>query len=55
MKSEELKGSKSIKLQASLSGGKGDVAWQHTQLFRTEMSKTDDVQLRLILKLKCDT
>lgn len=29
-----LSGSKSLKLTVTLSGGKGDVAWQHAQIFR---------------------
>ena len=55
LKSEELSGSKNLTLKATLSGGKGDIAWQHTQLFRTAFDKNDDsVQFRLIIKLKCD-
>jgi hypothetical protein len=54
MKSEELSGSKNLQLQAILTGGKGEVSWQHTQLFRTEMTKLDDTQFKLIVKLKCD-
>ena len=53
LKSEELSGSKSLLLKATLSGGKGDVAWQHAQLFRTAFDNLD-VQLRFIVKLKCD-
>jgi hypothetical protein len=34
LKSEGLSGSKKLTLTALMSGGKGDVAWQHTQLFR---------------------
>ena len=51
LKSEELSGSKSLLLKATLSGGKGDVAWQHAQLFRTAFDNLD-VQLRFIVKLK---
>ena len=55
LKSEELSGSKNLTLKATLSGGKGDVGWQHAQLFRTAFDKNEEsVQLRLIIKLKCD-
>lgn len=52
MKSEELSGSKTLTLQAMLSGGKGQVAWQHTQLFRAEMGKEGHFQLTLLVHLK---
>lgn len=52
LKTEQLCGSKSIKLQALLSGGQGNEAWQHTQLFRTSMTNQDESQLRLVVKLK---
>ena len=55
LKSEELSGSKNLTLKATLSGGKGDIGWQHAQLFRTALDKNDDsVQFQLIIKLKCD-
>ena len=50
LKSEELSGSKSLTLKATLSGGKGDVAWQHAQLFRSKMDQ-NDIQLKFIVKL----
>ena len=55
LKSEELSGSKNLTLKATLSGGKGDIGWQHAQLFRTALDKNDDsVQFQLIIKLKCN-
>ena len=55
LKSEELSGSKNLTLKATLSGGKGEIGWQHAQLFRTALDKNDDsVQFQLIIKLKCD-
>ena len=55
LKSEELSGSKTLTLKATLSGGKGDNGWQHAQLFRTAFDKNDDsMQLKIIIKLKHD-
>ena len=55
LKSEELSGSKTLTLKATLSGGKGDVGWHHAQLFRTAFDKNDDsMQLKIIIKLKHD-
>ena len=51
LKSEELSGSKSLILKATLSGGKGDVGWQHAQLFRTKMDDQSDFQFKFIVKL----
>ena len=36
----ELSGEDQMTLTAMMSGGKGDVAWQHTQLFRQKMDDT---------------
>ena len=60
LNSEQMNGSKELKVTAMLSGGKGDLAWQHVQLFRTEMAKNNDPseevdpQFKLIVKLQCD-
>ena len=61
LNSEQMNGSKELKVSAMLSGGKGNVAWQHTQLFRTEMNKdrgnnseTFKPQFKLVVKLQCD-
>ena len=57
LNSEQMNGSKELKISAMLSGGKGDVAWQHTQLFRTEMSKdggSKKPQFKFVVKLQCD-
>ena len=53
LKSEELSGSKSLILKATLSGGKGDVGWQHAQLFRTKMDDQNqsEFQFKFIVKL----
>ena len=56
LNSEQMSGSKELKISAMLSGGKGDVAWQHTQLFRTEMTKdvSSKPQFKFVVKLQCD-
>lgn len=46
-----LGGASSIKLTVDLSGGNGNIAWQHSQLFRTEVGSSD-VGLNLLIKLK---
>uniref|UniRef100_A0A8C8S4A3 Peptide-N(4)-(N-acetyl-beta-glucosaminyl)asparagine amidase n=1 Tax=Pelusios castaneus TaxID=367368 RepID=A0A8C8S4A3_9SAUR len=38
-------------LEAELSGGDGDVAWQHTQLFRESLSNDGENCLEVIIKL----
>ena len=50
LQSEELSGSKSLTLKATLSGGKGDVAWQHAQLFRAKLDQ-NDIHFKFIVKL----
>lgn len=42
MKIEEFSGSKFIKIMVSLSGGRGDVAWQHAQLFRQKLNSENE-------------
>ena len=37
MKTEEFNGAKNLLLKVQMSKGKGDLAWQHTQLFRTNL------------------
>ncbi|XP_034616691.1 peptide-N(4)-(N-acetyl-beta-glucosaminyl)asparagine amidase isoform X1 [Trachemys scripta elegans] len=38
-------------LEAELSGGDGDIAWQHTQLFRESLSNSGENCLEIIIKL----
>lgn len=38
---KNLIGLSKFSIKAILSGGKGDVAWQHTQLFRQRIDSTD--------------
>ena len=43
--SSVLSGSKTLKLTATISGGKGDVAWQHAQLFRQSFDSQSEYPL----------
>lgn len=47
----ELCGSRVLTISASLSGGKGDVSWQHAQLFR-QSSDSEDFPFSLRIKFK---
>lgn len=49
---DEFDGSRSFTLTAELSGGNGDNAWQHAQLFRQEMSDTNSYPLKISVKLR---
>lgn len=49
---EELKGSIKLILTATVSGGQGDCAWQHAQLFRQSLKSEDDQSLVLDIQLE---
>ena len=49
---KDLAGSKTMTLTAHMRGGKGDVAWQHTQLFRQELSQVAHYPLDIKITLR---
>lgn len=47
-----LSGSKTLKLTAAFSGGKGDVAWQHAQIFRQSFNSQSEYPLDILVFMK---
>lgn len=47
-----LSGSKTIQLTATLTGGKGNVAWQHAQLFSEPVGGNDDFSFDVTVTLR---
>ncbi|XP_010131922.1 PREDICTED: peptide-N(4)-(N-acetyl-beta-glucosaminyl)asparagine amidase, partial [Buceros rhinoceros silvestris] len=47
----DFSGATEVMLEAALSGGDGDAAWQHTQLFRESLSGCGENCLEIIIKL----
>ncbi|XP_072139264.1 peptide-N(4)-(N-acetyl-beta-glucosaminyl)asparagine amidase [Mobula birostris] len=45
-------GSTELILEAEMSGGDGDVAWQHTQLFRQSLNDHEEYPMEIIITLK---
>ena len=52
LRSEALVGATKVTLTATLTGGRGPVAWQHAQIFRTKEGEDDGPQLKMVLRLK---
>lgn len=50
----EHAGSRTLSVSAHLRGGKGDCAWQHTQLFRQDLSDIRNYPFEMKVKLKKD-
>lgn len=46
----DLKNRKKFSIQANLCGGKGDISWQHTQLFR--QGKSDHIVYPFEINIK---
>ncbi|XP_066530693.1 peptide-N(4)-(N-acetyl-beta-glucosaminyl)asparagine amidase isoform X2 [Hoplias malabaricus] len=49
---KHLSGSSELVLEAELSGGDGNVAWQHAQIFRQSLKDTGKVSLELIMEME---
>ncbi|KOC65312.1 Peptide-N(4)-(N-acetyl-beta-glucosaminyl)asparagine amidase [Habropoda laboriosa] len=49
---DQLKGSLKLILTASVSGGEGDCAWQHAQLFRQSLENKNDRSLSIDVQLE---
>lgn len=49
---EQLKGSVKLILTVSVSGGQGDCAWQHSQLFRQSLENAEDRSLSINILLE---
>jgi len=53
LETDQLTGSKELTLTALMSGGEGDCAWQHTQLFRCDRDGAgEEPQLKVTINLK---
>ncbi|XP_048414085.1 peptide-N(4)-(N-acetyl-beta-glucosaminyl)asparagine amidase [Stegostoma tigrinum] len=48
----DFNGSTELILEAELTGGEGDVAWQHTQLFRQSLTDRQDYPMEIIITFK---
>jgi hypothetical protein len=48
---DDFSGATEVILEAELSRGDGDVAWQHTQLFRQSLNDHEENGLEIIIKL----
>jgi len=47
----DFSGATEVTLEAILDGGDGEVAWQHTQLFRDSLTRCGENCLEIIIKL----
>lgn len=48
---DKLKGATRINVTVKLSGGKGNCAWQHAQLFRESINNTNESSMTIVIKL----
>lgn len=51
LETKEFSGSRTIKLSAILTGGKGNVAWQHAQVFR-QPADSEEYPFQITFTLK---
>ena len=50
--SKSFSGYTTVRLVVKLSGGKGDVAWQHAQLFRQGADNVNEYPFEVIINLR---
>lgn len=47
-----LSGGTELVVEAELTGGEGDVSWQHAQLFRQSLKETEKVLFELLIEME---
>lgn len=47
-----LTGSEEVVVEAELSGGDGEVAWQHAQLFRQSLKDTETSSFEILVEME---
>ncbi|KTF75149.1 hypothetical protein cypCar_00040856 [Cyprinus carpio] len=50
--SSSLSGGKELIVEAELTGGEGEVSWQHTQLFRQSLKDTEKVLFEILVEME---
>ncbi|XP_077997764.1 peptide-N(4)-(N-acetyl-beta-glucosaminyl)asparagine amidase-like [Glandiceps talaboti] len=52
VQTDDLEGAKSVTMTAEMSGGRGNIAWQHTQLFRQSVDEISHFPLDIKITLR---
>lgn len=47
-----LSGGTELVVEAELTGGEGDVSWQHAQLFRQSLKETEKVLFEVLIEME---